>query len=386
MYQGCGPGVIPVPAGGKRQPQGGQGGIPHPGQSPGRLSPNTGDPQLPVEPFSRGNRPLSGGQHGKILLQGNGCQSGAFRQQGLRLPAGSLGTPQPARRAAEKSQRENCSLVGVDSRRGGQHGPLRRLPCPPECQESGPGRLAGGVPAYGRAPRPVGSQRRGRGGEGENVHIPVAAAVGPVHQAGLGCDAHLVQQGPGGQGGRSLPIGGGKVGDDDPAGGLLQLRDAVDPPGGASPARRTADDAPPFAASGGHPIRPSPIRGQHIQIEKTAQRRALLNGHAQPFYFFPGAGYRVQRLAAGDLEALLPVQDRQIPCRQSPLQRLDPRTEGPAQQGRVLDGSGNIQGEGNHGHGVPDQQRRLPEGPGLPCVQNFRQGNFPCHGRASFCQ
>ena len=86
VYQGCGPGVIPVPAGGKRQPQGGQGGIPHPGQSPGRLSPNTGDPQLPVEPFSRGNRPLSGGQHGKILLQGNGCQSGAFRQQGLRLP------------------------------------------------------------------------------------------------------------------------------------------------------------------------------------------------------------------------------------------------------------------------------------------------------------
>ena len=100
--------------------------------------------------------------------------------------------------------------MGVYPAGGTEHGPLRRQPGLPEAGKGFLREEAGGLLADGDRLMPIGEQGSGAVQEGEQVHIPVAAVVVPVHQPGLGGGAHLVHQGAGGLSGQGLPVLPGK--------------------------------------------------------------------------------------------------------------------------------------------------------------------------------
>ncbi len=81
-------------------------------------------------------------------------------------------------------------LVGVDPAGGGKHRPLRRKASLLERRHAH--RL---LQPQGRSLSEIGPQALGGAPEQGQIHIPVRAGVALVHQAGLGRQLHLIQQG-----------------------------------------------------------------------------------------------------------------------------------------------------------------------------------------------
>ena len=189
--------------------EGGQTGFQDGGEAAGHLAPDPPQSGFQIQPGPEGAGGFRG-EGGEGLLCCTGGHQGALRQQARGVPAGPLRGPQPPGGPQDAAQRENGPLVGVYPAGGTEHGPLRRQPGLPEAGKGFLREEAGGLLADGDRLMPIGEQGSGAVQEGEQVHIPVAAVVVPVHQPGLGGGAHLVHQGAGGLSGQGLPVPAGK--------------------------------------------------------------------------------------------------------------------------------------------------------------------------------
>lgn len=167
-----------------------------------RLSPDSGDAVAQVQRFS--SRAGSFRRQAPVILLHQALgQDPAPIQDRRRVPP-LLPGQLPQSRAAQ-AHGKNSPLMGVDPAGGRQHGLLSQLSLPPQGGEE---LLRSQSPPHSLPDTPfkVGKQDRRAVQKGKDVHIPVAAAVFPVHQPRLRRHADLVQQAPAGQSGHSLGI------------------------------------------------------------------------------------------------------------------------------------------------------------------------------------
>ena len=197
----------------------------------------------------------------------------------------------------------------------------------------------------------------------------MAAVVLPVHKPRLGCHGHLIQKGLLGQPGSQQTVPPVHSLGKDLLCPLLELGHAVGPASGAACRCLPADQAPP----GGLPLELLPIRGQHIHIIQAAQRGPLLQLPGQLFDLGGGGIHNQNGLAARIFPDDLSVQHRDPVYGEHPLQVLQANVKAPADQWRVLNGSGDVHGKGNQGLLKFLQQLPLPIRPPLPGIQHFGQ-------------
>ena len=248
--------------------------------------------------------------------------------------------------------------MGVDAAGGGQHG-LLRLPAQAlQLPGRGPGHTPGGKLPEIRRQGPGAAVKQGA------VHVVMGAGVAAVHQAGLGGQVYLVLQGLPGQGGQ-MP--GGKVRQDVP-GPCPDGRQTVGPAAGAYRHRPAADQAP--AALG--PGQLFPAGGQHVQVVQPTHGGLLLQPEAQVLHGSGGAVVYQQGLGACGGGDGLPVHRRT----QVPVQGRKARPEGQADQRRVLDGTGDIHGEGQQRAAVLPVQRLLALHPAVTGKEHLLQGDL----------
>ena len=259
--------------------------------------------------------------------------------------------------------------MGVDAAGSGEHLPFCLLSRKPE---PGEGLLRGkvpGLPADLQAPGKVRPQGQSAALEGEEIHVLMAAVVLPVHKPRLGCHGYLVQRGLLGQPGSKQAVPPVHSLGQDLLCPLLKLGHAVGPASGAACRCRSADQAPP----GGLSLELLPSRGQHIHIVQAAQRGALLQLPGQLFDLGGGGVHNQNGLAARIFPNDLFVQHQDPVYPEHPLQVLQANVKAPADQGRVLNGSGDVHGKGNQGLLKFLQQLPLPICPPLPGIQHFGQ-------------
>lgn len=211
--------------------------------------------------------------------------------------------------------------MGVDPAGGRQHGLLSQLSLPPQGGEE---LLRSQSPPHSLPDTPfkVGKQDRRAVQKGKDVHIPVAAAVFPVHQPRLRRHADLVQQAPAGQSGHSLGILSGKSLAQHGLGLLPELLNAVAPAPGAGPGRSPANQAPPGHQAQGlsfHLLSPGI---QDVQVQQPANLTMLLHLHRQLLEGGGVPGDHIKALVACSRSIPLPVQARNAPARQLPQQQL----------------------------------------------------------------
>ena len=259
--------------------------------------------------------------------------------------------------------------MGVDTAGSGKHLPFCLLSRKPE---PGKGLLRGkvpGLPADLQAPGKVRPQCQGAALEGEEIHVLMAAVVLPVHEPWLGCHGYLVQKGLLGQPGSKQTVPPVHSLGQDLLCPLLELGHAVGPASGAACRRLPADQAPP----GSLPLELLPIGGQHIHIIQAAQRGPLLQLPGQLVDLAGGSVHNQNGLTARIFPNDLPMQHRDPVYGEDLEQVLQANVKAPADQGRVLNGSGDIHGKGNHGLLKFPQQLPLPICPPLPGIQHFGQ-------------
>ena len=249
-------------------------------------------------------------------------------------------------------------LVGVDAAGGRQHGMLR---LPAQCLEL---RRRGPCHAQGHKAAKIRLQRRRAAVEQGQVHVIMGPGVAPVHQAGLGGQAHLVLQGLTGQLGQ---VTGGKAPEDILCFGLDGGK-AVGPAAGAHRHGAAADQAAPGLGPG----QLLPAGGQHVQVVQPAHGGLLLQPEAQVLHGSGRAVVYQQGLGACGGGDGLPVHRRT----QVPVQGCKARLEGQANQRRVLDGTGDIHGEGQQRAAVLPVQRLLALHPTVTGKEHLLQGDL----------
>ena len=229
----------------------------------------------------------------------------------------------------------------------------------------GPGHTPGGKLPEIRRQGPGAAVKQGA------VHVVMGAGVAAVHQAGLGGQVHRVHQGLPGQSGQ-MP--GGKVRQDVP-GPCPDGRQTVGPAAGAHRHRSAADQAP--AALG--PGQLLPLRGQHVQVIQAAHRLPLLQQETALLHPGGRAVIDQQGLGAGGGLDELPVHR----FSQVPVQRRKARLKGQADQRRVLDGTGDIHGEGQQRAAVLPVQRLLALHPAVTGKEHLLQSDLDSMHRSS---
>ena len=262
--------------------------------------------------------------------------------------------------------------MGVDASGGLEHGPFRLHPGLPQAEKRLLREEGGSLLTDGDRLTPIGEQGGGAVQEGEQVHVAMAAAVGAVHQPGLGGGAHLIHQGAGGLSGQSVPVlPGKKVPQDGPC-PLPQLLHGVEPAGGAALSHSAADQTAPGGQAQILPAPPAPLRVQHIQIKQPAQRIPVLNGGTQLLDLPPGAPDGPQGLTARGAVDLLPGEGAQTGGFQGGVQAEQPLPEGAPDRWSVFYRPRDVHGEGDHRTAQTVQDLPLAAGPGLPGLQHLQ--------------
>ena len=212
----------------------------------------------------------------------------------------------------------------------------------------------------------------------------MAAAVPPVHKAGLRGGGHLIQQGahglPGGIGGiLVIP----RLGQDR-RGLCLQLCHRVDPAAAAYLGRPTADEALPPRQMQFFPVHLAAVRAENIHIEQPPQRGGVLDIRGELLDEQRVGIQHIERLAASGFPADIPVQRGQFCPEKLLLQQLSAPLESPPDEGRILDRAADIHGKADQRLVILLQKHLLVLYPALPGVQHLHQGNLCRHDKLSF--
>ena len=150
---------------------------------------------------------------------------------------------------------------------------------------------------------------------------------------------------------------------------------AVGPAAGAHRHGAAADQAP--AALG--PGQLLPAGGQHVPVIQPAHGGLLLQPEAQILHGSGGAVVYQQGLGACGGGDGLPVHRRT----QVPVQGRKARPEGQADQGGVLDGTGDIHGKGQQGPAVSGGQLPLAQDPAVTGKEHLFQSDLDSMHRSS---
>ena len=245
------------------------------------------------------------------------------------------------------------------------------------------GFLRGKLPGFladGHALPQIGGQGAGAGSEGEDIHILVAAAVGPVYQTGLGCGADLIQQALESQGRSGPPVFLQEMRLQNPPGSCLKLRHGVNPAGSTAPSRSAADNAAAVV-----PISSAQLRsngGQHVHVKEPAQGAAVFQPYTQIFHCLGISRHGKIPFAAGVPVFQLPVEHLHPGLGQGVFQHPAALPESSADQRTVLFRTGDVQSEADQGVGKSGQQSLLALDPLLPGQQHLGKGYL--HGTAPF--
>ena len=260
--------------------------------------------------------------------------------------------------------------MGVDPAGGAQHPLLGQLAVHPQQRKEGVRLLTVQRPLFRALPK-IGVERAGAVKKGKLVHVPVRAAVFPVHQSRLWRDVHLIQQRPAGMPGDPVGIFLHKVSVDQLHRAPQNLLDVV--PAAARAGRRhlPADKAAArrhpqlLAGDFGHPF------CHHVDIQKPPEGKALLDLHHPSF-----SGDKVE-------------VDQQVQLVPRPLVALDALSnfrpfkaqlgqdaalallESLCKKRRALDRPGNIEGQADQRPPTLFQQLPLGVGPPFPRGQNL---------------
>ena len=252
-----------------------------------------------------------------------------------------------------------------------EHLALRQPPRKPQPIEGPPGLLC--LPAYPDASGEIGVQRGSARQKGEKIHIPVTAAVGPVHQTRLGCRGDLIEQRLRGKPGGIIAVRRVlRLGQKRPR-LFLQRGNRVRAASCADLCRASANQACPPVPPQLLPVNLLAVGAQHIHIKQPARRGLILD--------VCGDGLHGKRICIDQKDCLVPgffllfleIDDGHASRLQLLAQKPFAQCKASAYQAAVLDWPCDIHGEANHRLSICAQQLPLPCRPLLSSQEHFFQ-------------
>ena len=269
--------------------------------------------------------------------------------------------------------------MGVHPACGMEHLPFRQHSGGAQFRKGLLRRKVPGPPANLGAPGKIRGQRGGAGQEGEHIHIPVAAAVLPVHQSRLGGRRHLVQQRLAGQTGHRLAAVLFQRRVNQSGGFFLKLGDRVGAASGAGLGRAAADQAAPAWLPKLLTVHLAAVRAQHVHIEQPPHGGLILQQDCHSFRRLRGALHYEKSLISRFFADFLKIQHLYSGGAQLPAQESAAQFITPADLGTVFHRPRNIHGIADHRRAEPVQQRPLPLGTALPGAEHLHQRYFHSH-------
>ena len=246
---------------------------------------------LQVQPF-----PGSVARHGGKVSKGSLPDLGTLGKGGGNTGKGCFRCPESADAAAEESHGVHSTLVGIDTAGCLVHCLFCFQTCLTQPEKTVFRRCVRCFLPDLEALGKVRLQGCCAGGKGVNIHIPVTAAIAPIHKAGLWGGVYLGQKALISQRPYMLPVSRREMIPEDLPGDFLKLGNRVESACGAAPTGFAADDAAPQAA----PFQFFSICVQHIHIKQPSQRGGFFNGGAKLLQLGSVGVYSVKCLTAGD--------------------------------------------------------------------------------------
>ena len=208
--------------------------------------------------------------------------------------------------------------------------------------------------------------------EGGKLHVPMTAAVAPVHQPRLGGGVDFIQQALHRQLFHLQAILPEEIFRHDAVCSSLKLRNAVEPPGGAAPARCAANDAVPALSVHQGAFQFHTVSIRHIHVKQPPHGGAVFQFGAEPFQLQRRSPCHKIGFAARD-RLPRPAEEH---AGKAFFQPFQPPVEAAADQGGILHRAGDVHGEADHGAAVCFQQVVLEIRPPFPGQEHLAQGHF----------